>query len=131
MKSKGIVVFSAILMLTSMVSGIAFYNPYHKYNPYEAGAYAAVHRTIWSIGTVGIMFAASYGTMPILQKFLSWKPFIPLSKLTYGVYLAHFSFQLRNIASAPGPVYLGYFEFVSLPNDVLENFYSNNNNSIF
>lgn len=113
MKSKLVVLLSIIIMLTSMVSGIVFYNPYHKYNAYEAGAYAALHRAMWSLGTVGILIATSYGTMPLLQRFLSWKPFVPLSKLTYGVYLVHFSYQLRNIASAPGPVYLGYFEFVS------------------
>lgn len=101
-----------LLLLSSMAGGMIFYDPYHKYNPYESAVYAAFHRTAWSLGTIGVLIGTSYGAFPLLQRFLSWKPFVPLSKLTYAVYLVHFQYQLRDIASSPSPANLGYFEMV-------------------
>lgn len=100
-------------MLVSMGGSKVFYDPEHKYNKFESATYAALHRASWSIGTLGILFATSYGALDPLRRFLTWTPWIPLSKLTYSAYLFHFQFQLRNIAMLPEPVNFDYFQLVS------------------
>lgn len=89
-----------------------FYDPEYKYNAIEAGLYASLHRIMWSLGTAGLFYAASYGTAKFLYKILSWKPWVSISKLVYGAYLVHFQFQLRNTAKKGGPDLLTYFDLV-------------------
>lgn len=112
MKSHIITLISVILLLGSMVGGAVFYNPYHKYNPIESAAYASFHRASWGIGTVGLLLVCSYGHATALQRFLTWSPWIPLSKLVYGAYLSHMQFQLRNVGMTPGPKVFNYFDVV-------------------
>lgn len=95
-----------------MVGGAVFYNPYHEYNALEAAAYASLHRLSWAIGTVGLLIVCSYGHAVAPQKFLTWSPWIPLSKLVYGAYLSHMQFQLRNVGMTPGPKFFNYFDVV-------------------
>lgn len=112
-KSKVVTVVSVLLMLVSMGGSKVFYDPEHKYNKFESATYAALHRASWSIGTLGILFATSYGALDPLRRFLTWTPWIPLSKLTYSAYLFHFQFQLRNVAMFPEPANFDYFNLVS------------------
>lgn len=95
-----------------MVGGAVFYNPYHEYNTLEAAAYASLHRLSWAVGTVGLLIVCSYGHATAPQKFLTWSPWIPLSKLVYGAYLSHMQFQLRNVGMTPGPKFFNYFDVV-------------------
>lgn len=115
MKSHIITLVSVILLLGSMVGGAVFYNPYHEYNPFEAAAYASFHRASWAIGTIGLLIVCSYGHATALQRFLTWSPWIPLSKLVFGAYLSHMQFQLRNVGMTPGPKFFNYFDVVSKP----------------
>lgn len=78
--------------------------------------YAALHRTMWSLGTAGLFFVASYGTASFLYKILSWKPWVPISKLVYGAYLVHFQFQMRAAAKKGGADLLTYFDLVCQKN---------------
>lgn len=112
-KSFMIMWLSTGVMLTCMIGGTVFFNPYHGYDVVESAVYGALHRTAWSVGSVGLLFVSSYGHSPFLTGVLTWKPWIPLSKLTYGAYLTHMQFQLRSIGISPGPLYFDYFEVVS------------------
>lgn len=111
-QSKVVTVVSVLLLLVSMGGSKVFYDPEHTYNKFESATYAALHRASWSIGTLGILFATSYGALDPLRRFLTWTPWIPLSKLTYSAYLFHFQFQLRNVAMLPEPVNFDYFNLV-------------------
>lgn len=99
--------------MLGMTSGGIFYNPYHKYNAVEAGLYAGLHRPAWAFGTVGLLMTASHGHTTVVQKVLSWSPFIPISKLVYGAYLMHLTFQFRSLAMTVAPQYMSYFSVVS------------------
>ncbi|XP_030745923.1 nose resistant to fluoxetine protein 6-like [Sitophilus oryzae] len=113
-KSIFIVLLSLISVAAAVLCGAVFYNPYHPYNPYESGAYAALHRPLWALGSIGIMFVASYGHASFITKILTWSPWIPLSKLQYGAYLIHMQFQLRSAAKFMSPKYISYFDLISL-----------------
>lgn len=103
-----------MLITSTILTGSVFYDPEYKYNAVEAGLYASLHRTMWSIGTAGLFYAASYGTANFLYKILSWSPWVPISKLVYGAYLVHFQFQLRSVAKKGGPDLLTYFDLVGI-----------------
>jgi len=46
-------------------------------------------RIIWAINTATLIWMCITGNGGFVNKFLSWKAFIPLSRLTYCVYLTH------------------------------------------
>lgn len=54
------------------------------------------------------MFAVKispYFISAIVNDFLSWGPFAPLSKLTYGIYMVHWITVKMNIACTRTPLY--------------------------
>lgn len=101
-------------MGVALYSAKVFYNPYHPYDIIEAASYAAFHRLTWSVGTAGLFYIASFGHGGFFVKILSWTPWIPLSKLVYGAYLTHMSFQIRSAANRQSPLEAGIFDIVSI-----------------
>lgn len=95
-----------------MYGGIIFYDPFHDYNALESATYGALHRTIWALGSFGIMYSISFGTSNFLYKCLSWSPWIPLSKLVFGAYLWHFLFQMRTLGKANSTQVFNFFDVV-------------------
>ncbi|XP_015907619.1 O-acyltransferase like protein-like [Parasteatoda tepidariorum] len=56
----------------------------------EGVIYAVLHRTVWAAGVAWVLFTCATGHGGMLNKFLSWQAFTPLSRLCYSVYLLHF-----------------------------------------
>ncbi|XP_066262738.1 nose resistant to fluoxetine protein 6-like [Euwallacea similis] len=108
-----IFISSVTLMIISIVTGVIFYNPYYEYDTLDAASYSVLHRTVWSIGSVGVLFVASYGKVKWVYSFLSWRPWIPLSKLVYGAYLVHFQIQMRGVAKKGAADVTSYFDIIS------------------
>lgn len=59
------------------------------YSTGVAVAWAMFGRLAWSIGVSWIMYACITGYAGAIGSFLSWKLFMPLSRLTYTIYLIH------------------------------------------
>ncbi|KAH7980546.1 hypothetical protein HPB49_017120 [Dermacentor silvarum] len=51
--------------------------------------YAGFHRIAWSLGFCWPTYACATGRGGLLNKMFSWKFFIPLSRLTFSIYLVH------------------------------------------
>nr|XP_034301375.1 nose resistant to fluoxetine protein 6 [Crassostrea gigas] len=51
--------------------------------------YNGVSRTAWGAAVCWVIFACSTGNGGIINTLLSWKAFVPLSRLTYCAYLVH------------------------------------------
>lgn len=49
----------------------------------------STHRTVWSIGLAWIIYACVTGQGGWINSFLSWKGFVPMSRLSFMVYLVH------------------------------------------
>ncbi|CAH1163713.1 unnamed protein product [Phaedon cochleariae] len=113
-KSFIVVVVSLCLMLMSVFSAKVFYDPYHPYNAVESASYAALHRLAWAAGSFGVLYVASFGHAGCIRKVLCWSPWVPLSKLVYGAYLCHMTFQLRSAAKFMNPRQVSYFDVMSL-----------------
>ncbi|GIY23137.1 nose resistant to fluoxetine protein 6 [Caerostris darwini] len=80
---------SAISVTAAVVYGVLEWNKGHLPSTAAALAYAATHRTAWALGLswITIICVAGYGGL--INSILSWKVFIPLSRLTCMVYLIH------------------------------------------
>ncbi|CAH1112393.1 unnamed protein product [Psylliodes chrysocephalus] len=113
-KSFLVIAASLVLMLGTLFSARVFYDPYHPYNAIEAASYNSLHRLSWAVGSCGLLYTASFGHFSFLKVILSWSPWIPLSKLVYGAYLCHMSFQLRGAARFMSPQQITYFDVISL-----------------
>ena len=85
------------LLLWTISAGIAIailYGLYEEVNGHPmsvnvAALYNTVHRTLWGACVCWVIFACATGNGGYVNTFLSWKAFIPLSRLTYCAYLVH------------------------------------------
>ncbi|CAL1531215.1 unnamed protein product, partial [Lymnaea stagnalis] len=55
----------------------------------ETGIYEAFSRPAWALSLAWVIFACSTGQGAFVGKFLSWNFFLPLCRITYGVFLLH------------------------------------------
>ncbi|XP_037269308.1 nose resistant to fluoxetine protein 6 isoform X2 [Rhipicephalus microplus] len=55
----------------------------------ETLIYSSLHRTGWALGLAWTVYACLTDRCTLVNRVLSWKAWLPLSRLTYGVYLAH------------------------------------------
>ncbi|KAJ1529620.1 hypothetical protein ONE63_006387 [Megalurothrips usitatus] len=81
-----------------MFSVSVFYQPAHAYHPLEAALYASLHRLGWCAATAWIIFACVTGNGGVMQRVLTWRPLVPLSRLTYCAYLVNGAVVLWGVA---------------------------------
>ncbi|GBN86406.1 hypothetical protein AVEN_186751-1 [Araneus ventricosus] len=55
----------------------------------EASFYNALNRVAFALGLGWVIFVCIIGQGGVVNSILSWKAFIPLSRITYGAYLVH------------------------------------------
>lgn len=71
----------------------------HRYNELEASFYAGFHRQIFALSISWLIFCCVHGYGGFVNQFLSWKGWVPFSKLTYSAYLCHYVFLLLEAGS--------------------------------
>lgn len=99
------------LMLIVMVTGSTFL--WRSYHPIEGAVYAALNRPAWALGVAIFVLCCSFGHTPIVKGFLSWYPWVPLSRLSYGLYLTHSIIITRNVFVTRNPQHNDYFEILN------------------
>ncbi|XP_013201285.2 nose resistant to fluoxetine protein 6 [Amyelois transitella] len=92
-----------LIMFAVMVDGVTFL--WRDYHPAEGALYAAFNRPVWTCGLALMFFCLAFGRVPLIEGFLSWYPWVPLSRLAYGLYLTHSLFIARNVFSTRNSVY--------------------------
>nr|CAD7604423.1 unnamed protein product [Timema genevievae] len=78
---------SNICMIGVVLGLTPFQQSDYVYGRLESSLYYAIFRPGWSIGVAWIIFACDAGYGGITNKLLSWTIFLPLSRLTYCMYL--------------------------------------------
>ncbi|XP_052806105.1 nose resistant to fluoxetine protein 6-like [Mya arenaria] len=73
---------------------LVVYGPYsqdgnHIFSVNESSAYFALARTAWGVALAYLIVASCTGHGGWINEMLSWRGFIPLSRLTYCAYLIH------------------------------------------
>ncbi|XP_033218540.1 O-acyltransferase like protein-like [Belonocnema kinseyi] len=63
---------------------------YYSYDRIEASFYAGLHRHAFALAISWIIFASTHGYAGLIGKFLSWRVWMPFSRLTYSAYLCHY-----------------------------------------
>lgn len=81
--------FCSMVILFGVLFGVYFWNIGYETSAFVNAIYSSTHRTIWSIGLSWIVYACITGQGGFTNSFLSWKGFIPMSRLTFMVYLVH------------------------------------------
>ncbi|XP_053614061.1 nose resistant to fluoxetine protein 6-like [Plodia interpunctella] len=92
-----------LVMFCVMADGVSFL--WRAYAPAEGALYAAFNRPVWTCGLALVFFCLAFGTVPLVEGFLSWYPWVPLSRLAYGLYLTHTLFITRHIYTTRNSVY--------------------------
>jgi len=59
------------------------------YNTWLSAFLYPLKRFIWAINLAILIWLCISGNGGFINKFLSWKAFVPLSRLTYSIYLTH------------------------------------------
>jgi peptidoglycan/LPS O-acetylase OafA/YrhL len=78
-----------------------------------AVTWAAFGRLAWAMGVSWVMFACITGYGGIINSFLSWSLFSPLSKLTYCTYLIHIDVIFLFFYNTKRPMYFSEYTIVS------------------
>lgn len=76
-------------------------------------AFAFFDRIVWSIFIAWIVFASATGRAGFLGRFLAWPGFVPLSRLSFGVYLTHMPFYFLMHHNARERIFYSYFTLLS------------------
>ncbi|XP_015437152.1 PREDICTED: LOW QUALITY PROTEIN: nose resistant to fluoxetine protein 6-like [Dufourea novaeangliae] len=71
----------------------------HVYDRLEASFYAGLHRQIFTLSISWLIFCCVHGYGGFVGVCLSWKGWVPFSKLTYSAYLCHYVFLLTEAGS--------------------------------
>uniref|UniRef100_A0A7M5UY80 Nose resistant-to-fluoxetine protein N-terminal domain-containing protein n=1 Tax=Clytia hemisphaerica TaxID=252671 RepID=A0A7M5UY80_9CNID len=59
------------------------------FNKTENVLYGSLNEFTWSLAVVWVLYACHNGFAGVINSFLSWRFWIPLSRLTFGAYLLH------------------------------------------
>ncbi|CAK1589495.1 unnamed protein product [Parnassius mnemosyne] len=87
--------FITIITLSATILFMGSAYQFREYNVIESTFFAALIRPIWAGLMAAFILLCVYGTLPHITDFLSWSAFVPLSKLSYGIYMCHFVFAMK------------------------------------
>lgn len=93
----------------SLMSVLVFYEDGHEYNVVESTVYSGVHRVLWCYAVAWTILYCVTENSGFINKFLSWKMFAPLSRLTYCSYLANGFVELYNYGITRNPHYMSTY----------------------
>uniref|UniRef100_A0A1E1W9B1 Nose resistant-to-fluoxetine protein N-terminal domain-containing protein n=2 Tax=Pectinophora gossypiella TaxID=13191 RepID=A0A1E1W9B1_PECGO len=112
-KKWSTILFTLVFILAwiPLSMGGVFY--IREYDVLEATAYAATNRIVWALAISGIIIICEYGHIPIVNNLLGWSAWVPLSRLSYGLYLTHPALIMYNVYSARAPLTQNPFTMLS------------------
>ena len=102
------------------VFGLVSYWPFNVtcltqqcYTTVAAVLWASFGRLAWAMGVSWIIFACVTGNGGLINSFLSWSLFAPLSRLTYAIYLIHYPMILLFYYTSDLPIHYDIYLMVS------------------
>ncbi|XP_014231037.1 nose resistant to fluoxetine protein 6-like [Trichogramma pretiosum] len=84
----------------------------YQYSPIWEIVFAAAARPAWAFGICWIIYASIHKSAGLLAKFLSWKIFLPLSRISYSIYLVHIIFPMIQIAALRAPRFFNEYSII-------------------
>nr|CAD7403130.1 unnamed protein product [Timema poppensis] len=99
-------ILSTFLLISSLYSSNVFYDPNYRYYALDAAVFASLDKLGWSLGSSWIIFACVTKNAGPIEMFLTWKPIIPLSRLTYSAFLVNGVVVLHHLGTLRAPTYV-------------------------
>ncbi|XP_023719212.1 nose resistant to fluoxetine protein 6 [Cryptotermes secundus] len=104
---------SALGCFSAIYWRLPFQQPDYKYNVYISAIYACLNRPIWAFAVGWVIYACVTGYGGPVDKLLSWGAFKPLGRLTYCIYLVHFTYILYRQLTTRTPIYINGINLMS------------------
>ncbi|XP_065331424.1 nose resistant to fluoxetine protein 6-like [Cloeon dipterum] len=103
------------LICTALALSVLFlilipYSESYVENALEAAFYGSLHKPAWSLCLCWIIWACVNGYGGVVNSILSWKYFVPLSKLTFAGYLMHAPVLTSHAGLTRTPYFVSHFE---------------------
>ncbi|XP_029848933.3 nose resistant to fluoxetine protein 6-like [Ixodes scapularis] len=105
---------SAVTTGLTILYGVYDWNAYSPPGPFLSILYGSTSRPAWSLCVAWVTFACVSGHGGFVNTLLSWKAFVPLSKLTFMAYLLHPPLMFMYAAHTINAVYVTQFMMVYL-----------------
>ncbi|XP_057375604.2 nose resistant to fluoxetine protein 6-like [Daphnia carinata] len=80
-------------------------------NPFVRISYGAFHRSSWAMVVAWLIFSCTHGYGGCINTLLSSKSLLPLSRLSYAVYLVHFAYVKAYVSHMRKPMYIAEYYF--------------------
>ena len=77
----------------------------HNWSTAENATYGTLSRFAWSLCLAWLVYACHNGYGSLINDVLSWKAFIPLSRLTYATYMVHILVLMYYLGSSQVPMH--------------------------
>lgn len=112
-------VFQAGMWLMSATCGLTAILSMYEWNRGEYPpewaklSFAFSERLLWSVWLSWLTFACSTGRGGFISTFLSWGAFVPLSRLSFGVYLLHVPYYFIRLYTARERLFFSHFTMVT------------------
>ncbi|XP_012544390.4 nose resistant to fluoxetine protein 6 [Bombyx mori] len=103
-------IIASTLMLAVLVYGGTFI--WREYWPLESAIYAALNRPAWAFGMGLLIMCCAFGQLPLINGILTWYPWVPVSRLTYGIYFTHTIIIARNVFITRNLQHNDYFKIL-------------------
>ncbi|XP_058797503.1 nose resistant to fluoxetine protein 6-like [Phymastichus coffea] len=87
----------------------SFMDPHYEYNAAWETFFSVVSRPLWAFGVCWIIYASTKNCAGPLSSLLSFRIFLPLSRLSYCIYLVHFVLQTVHVASLRTSLYFSAY----------------------
>lgn len=100
-------------MLTVIFIPINWHTPYVSETKIETTLYQTFHAFFWSLSIAWIIFACCHNYGGFINHFLSHPFWLPLSRLSFCMYLVHLQMQHIMIASRKTSGYLNDFTILN------------------
>lgn len=91
------------------------WNSGQPWSPLAAVVYSSLHRSVWSAAIAWVIFTCALGQGGPVNTFLSWKGFLPLSKLSFSMYLVHYLVIWFRCAYAIDTYPFTHYSMASIP----------------
>ncbi|XP_029844649.3 nose resistant to fluoxetine protein 6 [Ixodes scapularis] len=113
-------VMQALLWFISLFCGAACILLRHHWNPgtiktgaTENIAFAFFDRLMWAAVLAWLAFACATGKGGFIGTFLSWGAFVPLSKLSFGIYILHMPYFVTSYYVARERMFYSFYTVIS------------------
>jgi peptidoglycan/LPS O-acetylase OafA/YrhL len=101
------------ITISTILFAIHPWNKGSEPHPLISMIYGSLHRTLWSLCLAFIIFVCVNGSGGLVNSILSWSPLIPLSRLTYSVYLIHPIVHWMKLATIRERIHVSHYDGVS------------------